>query len=113
MVTSEVSPAIRTHGGYLTPDKLEQALLDPDTLILLATRLKDEREQRLIAEQRVYKLQPKATYYDLILQNKTLLSAKQIAKIYGMSATGLNKLLYELGIQYEQGWYMVSLSKTR
>lgn len=102
-VTSEVLPAIRKHGGYLTPDILEQALLDPDTLIQLATRLKDEREQRLIAEQRVHELQPKATYYDLILRNKTLLSATQIAKDYGMSATGLNKLLYELGIQYKQG----------
>lgn len=102
-VTSEVLPTIRKHGAYMTAETIEAALTDPDTIIQLATRLKDEREQRLIAEQRVHELQPKATYYDLILQNKTLLSVTQIAKDYGMSATALNKMLYELGIQYKQG----------
>ena len=47
-VTSEVLPTIRKHGAYLTPDKLEEALLNPDTLINLATQLKQERETRLI-----------------------------------------------------------------
>lgn len=102
-VTSEVLPTIRKHGAYMTPEKIEEALTDPDTIIQLATRLKDEREQRLIAEQRVNELQPKATYYDLILQNKSLLSVTKIAKDYGMSATTLNKLLSELGVQYKQG----------
>lgn len=102
-VTNEVLPTIRKHGAYMTPEKIEEALTDPDTIIQLATRLKGEREQRLIAEQRVNELQPKATYYDLILQNKSLLSVTKIAKDYGMSATTLNKLLSELGIQYKQG----------
>ena len=30
-ITSEVIPSIRKHGGYLTPDKLEEVLLKPDT----------------------------------------------------------------------------------
>lgn len=42
-VTSEVLPAIRKHGGYLTNEKIEEALLNPDTLIKLATQLKRER----------------------------------------------------------------------
>lgn len=33
-VTSEVLPAIRKHGGYLTPEKVEEALLNPDTIIV-------------------------------------------------------------------------------
>lgn len=102
-VTNEVLPTIRKHGAYMTPEKIEEALLNPDTIIQLANRLKDEREQRLIAEQRVNELQPKASYYDLILQNKTLLSVSQIAKDYGLSATTMNKKLSELGIQYKQG----------
>ena len=40
-VTSEVLPAIRKHGGYLTPEKIEEALLNPDTIIRLATELKE------------------------------------------------------------------------
>ena len=32
-VTSEVLPSIRKHGGYLTREKVEEALADPDSLI--------------------------------------------------------------------------------
>ncbi|WP_373717846.1 phage antirepressor [Jeotgalibaca porci] len=102
-VTSEVLPTIRKHGMYATENTIEQLLSDPDTAIKLLETIKVEREQRLIAEQRVNELQPKATYYDLILQNKTLLSVTQIAKDYGMSATALNKMLSDFGIQFKQG----------
>lgn len=49
-VFDEVLPAIRKHGGYLTAQKVEEAILDPDTIIRLATELKKEREKRLEAE---------------------------------------------------------------
>lgn len=101
-VTSEVLPSIRKHGTYMTAETIEKALTDPDTIIQLATTLKEEREQRLIAEQRINELQPKASYYDLILQNKSLLSVTQIAKDYGKSAKWLNQKLHELGVQYNQ-----------
>nr|WP_259407203.1 phage antirepressor KilAC domain-containing protein [Bacillus safensis] len=51
----------------------------------------------------INELQPKASYYDLVLQNKSLLSISKIAKDYGMSGTKMNKLLHELGIQFKQG----------
>ena len=102
-VTSEVLPTIRKHGAYLTPDKIEEALLNPDTLINLATQLKQEREGRLIAEQRVNELTPKASYYDKVLSNKALVTITVIAKDYGMSGKAMNALLHELGIQYKQG----------
>ncbi|MEK4684319.1 phage antirepressor KilAC domain-containing protein [Bacillus sp. FSL M8-0256] len=57
----------------------------------------------LLLEQQVNELKPKATYYDMVLQNKSLLSVSKIAKDYGMSAMKLNKLLHELGVQYKQG----------
>lgn len=102
-VTSEVLPAIRKYGGYLTEQKLEEALLNPDTLINLATQLKQEREGRLIAEQRVNELTPKASYYDKVLSNKALVTITVIAKDYGMSGKAMNALLHELGVQYKQG----------
>lgn len=109
-VTKEVLPSIRKHGGYLTPEKIEEALLNPDTLIQLATTLKDERTKRLLAEQRVNELQPKADYYDSILKNKSLMTISVIAKNYGMSANGMNKLLHELGVQYQHSktWLLYS-----
>ena len=102
-VTSEVLPAIRKHGGYLTQEKIEEALLNPDTLINLATQLKQEREGRLIAEQRVNELTPKASYYDKVLSNKALVTITVIAKDYGMSGKAMNALLHKLGVQYKQG----------
>ena len=98
-VTSEVLPTIRKHGLYATDELLD----NPDFLIDALQKLKAEREQRLVAEQRVMELQPKASYYDVILQSKSLVSVSQIAKDYGLSAVKLNKLLNERDIQYKQG----------
>ena len=55
-----------------------------------------------VKDQQIAELQPKASYYDVILQCKDLLSTTIIAKDYGMAAKGFNKLLHELGIQYNQ-----------
>lgn len=102
-VTSEVLPAIRKHGAYATPRTIDDWLNNPDMMIKALEQLKTEREQRLIAEQQVNELKPKATYYDLVLQNKSLLSVSKIAKDYGKSAIWLNNKLHELGIQFKQG----------
>jgi prophage antirepressor-like protein len=102
-VTSEVLPTIRKHGAYMTPEKIEEALLNPDTIINLAQQLKSEREGRLIAEQQVNELRPKATYYDRVLADKSLVTISIIAKDYGMSGRALNKKLHDLGVIYKQG----------
>lgn len=102
-VTSEVLPAIVHKGVYMTDQVIEKVIKDPDLIIKLATELKEEKTKRLVAEQQVYELKPKATYYDLVLQNKSLLSVTQIAKDYGKSAKWLNEKLHELGMQYKQG----------
>lgn len=109
-VTHEVLPTIRKHGAYLTPAKIEEALLNPDTIINLAKELKAERSKRLIAEQQVGELQPKASYYDRVLANPSLVTISVIAKDYGMSARTLNAKLHELKVQYKQGttWLLYS-----
>lgn len=110
-VTSEVLPAIRKHGLYAIDDILE----NPDIAIQALTKLKEERAARKALEldnqvksQQIAELQPKATYYDLILQCKDLLSVTEIAKDYGLSAKGLNAMLHELGVQYNQSgvWFL-------
>ncbi len=102
-VTSEVLPTIRQHGVYLSNEKIEEVLTNPDTIIKLATQLKEEREGRLLAEQQVNELKPKATYYDRILSNPSLVTITVIAKDYGMSGSEMNKKLHELGVQFKQG----------
>lgn len=105
-LATEVLPQIRKHGMYATDELLD----NPDLLIEVATKLKEERTLRLIAEQRVNELQPKADYYDRILSNKGLVTVSTIAKNYGMSAVSFNKLLHELGIQFNQSgtWLLYS-----
>lgn len=114
-VTHEVLPSIRQHGAYMTEATLERALSEPDFLISLATKLKEEREKWLAAEldkavlgQQIAELRPKASYYDLILQCASLLSVTEISKDYGMSAKAFNKKLHELKIQYQQSgvWFL-------
>lgn len=109
-VTSEVLPSIRKHGAYMTPAKIEEVLTDPDTIIQLATQLKQEREGRLIAEQRIGELTSKANYYDKVLANPGLVTITQIAKDYGMSGQEMNHKLHELNVIYKQGktWLLYS-----
>ena len=109
-VTSEVLPTIRKHGAYMTNEKIKEVLLNPDTIIKLATELKTERERRSIAEQRVNELTPKASYYDLVLSNESLVTITQIAKDYGMSGQAMNHKLHDLGVIYKQGntWLLYS-----
>ena len=109
-VTSEVLPSIRKHGAYMTEQTLERALTSPDFLIELATQLKTEQEQRrrlettvAVQEQQIAELQPKASYYDVVLNCKDLLSITTIAKDYGKSGVWLNRYLHENGVQYKQG----------
>lgn len=84
---------------YAIPQNFAEALR-------LAADAEEQKQQLLIQtaqqEKEINELKPKATYYDLILQNKSLLTTTQIAKDYGWSATRLNKCLHDLGVQYKQ-----------
>ncbi|WP_429984041.1 phage antirepressor KilAC domain-containing protein [Lysinibacillus pakistanensis] len=85
---------------YNIPTTYKEALLQ------LVEQLEENEKlqtENLVLVQQNSELQPKASYYDMVLQNKSLLSVSKIAKDYGMSAIKLNRLLYELGVQYKQG----------
>ena len=87
-VTHEVLPAIRKHGAYMTDEKIEEVLTDPDTIIKLATQLKDERQQRLIeqqlrrdAESQVREMKPKALFADAVTSSKSTVLISDLAKM--------------------------------
>ena len=105
-VTSEVLPAIRKHGLYATDDLIN----DPDLAIAAFTALKKEREKTrqleetlAIQKQQITEMKPKASYYDVVLNCKDLISTCAIAKDYGKSAIWMNRYLHEKGIQFKQG----------
>lgn len=114
-VTHEVLPTIRKHGAYMTPDKIEEVLANPDTIIQLAMTLKKVKEEKgklqvesMQQKQIIGELKPKADYTDRILQNKSLMTMTAIAKDYGMSPQKLNKILNNLGVQFKQSgqWFL-------
>lgn len=56
-ITSEVLPSIRKHGGYLTPEKAEEIISDPDVIIELAQAVKRERSARISMESLVHAIE--------------------------------------------------------
>lgn len=105
-VTSVVLPSIRKNGMFVT----DELLKNPDFAIATFQKLKEEmmlreRVQEELAQknQIIQELQPKATYYDLILQSESLVAISVIAKDYGMSARKMNDLLHKMKVQFKQG----------
>ena len=86
-IFDEVLPSIRKHGAYLTPETLEAAILNPDTMIRLCTALKDEQDKRkalevansaLTVENQV--MAPKADYFDQLVDRNLLTNFRETAK---------------------------------
>lgn len=106
----EVAPSLRKHGGYLTAAKVEEALLNPDVLIQLATDLKRERteRERLQAENAhqaevIEEQAERLTYTDEILRSTGTMTVTQIAADYDLSAKALNVILNEERVQRSVG----------
>ena len=102
----QILKSIRKHGMYAIDNLLD----NPDMAIAAFQKLKEERQLRLQAQEElaqknqiIQELQPKATYYDLILQSESLVAISVIAKDFGMSAKKLNSLLHDLKVQFKQG----------
>ena len=96
-VTSEVLPSIRKHGGYLTPAKIEEVLLNPDTIISLANQLKDEQAK-------VKELTPKAGAWETFCGASGDMSVADAAKALASRAgldIGRNRLF---DMMQDRGW---------
>ena len=100
------------NGGFNIPNTMSEALR-------LAANQQEKIEklsfQKQLAEEKVKDLKPKASYYDKVLSNPSLMNITAIAKDYGYSAISFNKLLHELKIQYCQSgiWYLYSKYQDR
>lgn len=99
-VTNEVLPTIRKHGAYMTPQKIEDVLTNPDTIIQLAQNLKAEQEARLVAEAEraaaealTTEMQTKAESYDQWMDADGAADFNSVEKLLGV---GRNRMLAEL-----------------
>lgn len=89
--------------------ELQDSYLIADPIERAKRWIEEQEEKKQLAlevkvqEQQIKELQPKATYYDLVLQSTNAIPISVIAKDYGMGAPTLNNKLHELGVQYKQG----------
>lgn len=102
VIADEVIPSIRKHGAYMTPETLQAAILNPDTLIRLCQQLKDEQSKRktleaansaLIVENQI--MAPKADYFDQLVERNTLTNFRETAKELGISPKKLVQFLMD------------------
>ena len=56
-IMDEVLPSIRKNGLYMKDEVINKTLEDPDFIIEIATKLKKEREEKLLAQQKVENLE--------------------------------------------------------
>ena len=95
--------------------QVEAAWNSPDAIMARALQFANDRLAMLtqqnaeltgtiaVQNQQIAELQPKASYYDLVLNCKDLISTSAIAKDYGKSAVWMNRWLHEKGVQFKQG----------
>jgi len=109
-ITSEVLPSLRKYGAYINDDVLYQMRNDSAYAAEIVQQLTDEKVRNNNLQNYVDKIEPKAWYYDIILQCPDAVQASIVAKDYGMSAMKFNKLLHALGVQYKIGktWLLYS-----
>jgi len=92
----DVIESIRKHGAYLTPEKIEEVLLNPDTIIQLATQLKQEREEKLKLEEKVKADKPKVLFADSVAISDTAILIGELAKLLKQNGIDIGeKRLFE------------------
>lgn len=80
-VTSEVLPSIRKHGAYMTPETLQAAILNPDTMIQLCQQLKAEQDRNLELAAANRAMEPKALFADSVAASGSTILVGELAKI--------------------------------
>lgn len=93
-VADEIIPSIRKHGAYMTPETIEAAILNPDTIIKIATELKAEREKRQALEAQAEADKPKVLFANAVAAAQSSILVGELAKLLKQNGVdiGQNRL---------------------
>ena len=80
-VTHEVLPTIRKHGAYVTSEKLEEIMNDPDAWIKVLTALKEERQAKERLQLQAEADKPKVVFADAVSVSDGTILIGELAKI--------------------------------
>ena len=94
----EILRDIRRHGAYLTDQKIEELLISPDTIINLATQIKEEREKSKALAEDVERMRPKELFADAVSASDSSIAVGDLAKYMKQNGIniGRNRLFEEL-----------------
>jgi anti-repressor protein len=104
-VAGEIMPSIRKHGAYMTPEKIEEVLLNPDTIINLAQALKQEQAKAKALETKIENDQSKVLFAESMIKSNASISMGEFAKTLRQHGykTGLKRFLKKL---HKKGYLM-------
>ncbi|MCP9357981.1 phage antirepressor [Liquorilactobacillus satsumensis] len=87
-VYEEVLPSIRKHGAYMTPQKLQETLAQPENMIQILTALKDEQDAHKKLQAENDKMKPHAILGAVVENSVNSISVKALATI--LKEKGIN-----------------------
>ena len=80
-ITHEVIPSIRKHGAYMTEQRIEEIILNPDTVIKLAQELKAEKKKKKKLAEKIEFDEPKVTFANSVISSKSSILIRELAKL--------------------------------
>ena len=80
-ITHEVLPTIRKHGAYITSDKMEELMTDPDTWVKLIRTLQQERREKAMLQNQIEIDRPKIVFADAVSVSESDVLIGELAKI--------------------------------
>lgn len=109
-VTSEILPSIRKYGVYATEQTIDKFLTDPDFAIQAFQKLKEEKQKRIEAEQKIQQDAPKVLFADAVATSHRACLIAELAKILQQNGVsiGQNRLfswMRENGYLCQKGMY--------
>ncbi len=94
-VTTDILPSVRKHGAYMTPAKIEDILLNPDTIIQLAQNLKAEQEKNKELHSQVESMKPAQIFADAVSASESSILMRDLAKLLKQNGVSIGeKRLY-------------------
>lgn len=95
-IFDEVVPLIDQHGAYMTHATIEKVLSDPDTIIQLATRLKEEREHNKLLTDKLDQQKPLVQFAETCIASDDSILVRELAKLASKKGISIGeKRLYK------------------
>ena len=89
-VCDEILPSIRKYGMYATDELLD----NPDLIIKMATRLKEEKAKNKELEDKMKENKPKVLFADAVATSQSSILVGDLAKI--LKQNGIKKIIFKI-----------------